>query len=234
MTDKQSNSADSRSESLSDTEVTVNTSRRRLTGAGLGMSAIFTLASRPVLAKQCTSASGFESGNLSQHGTPPQCTGRTPGYWKNPQWASEWPAPYSQGTCVSNNGNGGNGNGNGNGGDFESGGCSNSPENWAGGTAFHPELYGTKFMANNKILTMNQVMVMNDSTYLGITDTHNLGAHIVAALLNAASGKTDGVLTVAQVKNMWQECQQNGYFVPITGVQWTPARVVEYLQSTMI
>lgn len=219
MTDHQSNPSDLRPQPA-DAEVTVNTSRRRLTGAGLGMSAIFTLASRPVLAVQCTSASSAASGNLSQHGTPPQCTGRTPGYWKVAQHGTEWPSPYKQGTCNSSGGG--------------DGGCANSPSNWSGGTTFHPELFGAKFTVNNKSLTMNQVMVMNDSSYPGITDKDNLGAHIVAALLNAASGKTSGVLTVAQVKNMWQECQINGYFEPIAGVKWTPAQVVAYLQSTMI
>lgn len=221
MTDNQSNFSGSQKQSLLDSEVTINTSRRRLTGASLGMSAIFTLASRPVLAVQCTSASSAASGNLSQHGIPTQCTGRTPGYWKVAQHGDEWPSPYKQGTC---NKGGGHGNG----------GCSSSPENWVGGTAFHPELYGTTFIANNKSLTMNQVMIMNDHSYIGITDKDNLGSHIVAALLNAASGKTDGVLTVENVKNMWQECQIKGYFEPIAGVKWTPAQVVAYLQSTMI
>lgn len=223
MVDNKSDSSDPKVQSTPvNSDVALNTSRRRLTGAGLGMSAIFTLASRPVLAVQCASASATASANLSQHGTPPQCTGRTPGYWKNPQWASEWPAPYTQGTCDGNNGNG-NGNG----------GCSNSPDNWVAGTGFHPELYGTKFMVNNNSLSMNQVMVMNDSTYMGLTDKDNLGSHIVAALLNAASGKTDGVLTVAQVKTMWTECQMKGFFEPIAGVKWYPPQVVTYLQSTM-
>lgn len=221
MADNKSNSSDPSQATLPDTVVSVNTSRRRLTGAGLGMSAIFTLASRPVLAIGCASASAAASGNLSQHGIPPQCTGRTPGYWKVAQHGDEWPDPYKQGSCNDN----GNGNGN--------GGCSNSPENWVAGTGFHPELYGTKFMVNNKSLSMNQVMVMNDSSYLGLTDKDNLGSHIVAALLNAASGKTDGVLTVAQVKTMWTECQMKGYFEPIAGVKWSPAQVVTYLQSTM-
>lgn len=221
MTDNKSSPSAQQHQASIDPEIKVNTSRRRLSGAGLGMSAIFTLASRPVLAAQCTSASSAASGNLSQHGIPPQCSGRTPGYWKVAQHGSEWPSPYKQGTCNSSSKGGGDG------------GCSNSPANWVGGTAFHPELFGTKFMVNNKSLTMNQVMVMNDSSYLGLTDQDNLGAHIVAALLNAASGKTDGVLTVAQVKNMWYECQTKGYFQPIAGVQWSSAQVVLYLQSTM-
>ena len=55
--------------------------RRRLTGSALGASAILTLASRPVLAMDCVSPSGFASGNLSQHGTPAVCSGNGPTEW---------------------------------------------------------------------------------------------------------------------------------------------------------
>lgn len=65
----------------------VDQSRRRLTGAALGVSAVFTLASRPVWASQCT-ISGMASGNLSN----PQeiCGGGTPGYWKAPVHLDSW------------------------------------------------------------------------------------------------------------------------------------------------
>ena len=65
----------------------INQSRRKLTGAALGVSAVFTLASRPVWANQCT-ISGMASGNLSQ----PQeiCGGCTPGYWKVPVHLDSW------------------------------------------------------------------------------------------------------------------------------------------------
>lgn len=223
MVDSESNSLESSAQiDAVDAGVTINKSRRRLTGAGVGVSAIFTLASRPVLAIQCVAASAAASGNLSQHGTPPQCVGRTPGFWKVAQHRTEWPSPYQQGTASSSVNA------------FGNGGSSSSPSNWSGGTAFHPEFYGTKFMANNKSLTMNQVMVMNDSSYLGITDKDNLGAHVAAALLNAVSGKTPGVLTVEKVKTMWSECQTKGYFEPIAGVKWSPAQVVAYLKTTMI
>lgn len=59
----------------------IDQSRRRLTGATLGASAIFTLASRPVLAAQCTSASAAASGNLSQHGPVITCSGKTAAIW---------------------------------------------------------------------------------------------------------------------------------------------------------
>ena len=69
----------------------VDVSRRRL-GIGLGASAVFTLASRPVLAGQCMAPSSAASGNLSSHGTPPTCTGLTPA-----QWVSTPPGQYPGG-----------------------------------------------------------------------------------------------------------------------------------------
>lgn len=67
----------------------IDQSRRKLTGAALGVSAIFTLASRPVWANQCT-ISGMASGNLSA----PQvtCEGCTPGFWKQCQHLDAWVA----------------------------------------------------------------------------------------------------------------------------------------------
>jgi hypothetical protein len=58
----------------------IDPTRRKL-GLGLGASAIFTLASRPVLAGQCTTASAAASGNLSQHGPVISCTGKTVATW---------------------------------------------------------------------------------------------------------------------------------------------------------
>lgn len=197
-----------------------NPTRRKLTSVGLGMSAIFTLASRPVLAAQCTSPSAAASGNLSQHGTPVTCTGRTPGYWKQPQHAKAWVAPYSQGTCSGNSGKG-------------STGCMESPEKWTGGTLFHDVFGGSNFKINNKSLSMNQVMIMNNNSYAGLSDPDNLGSHIVAALLNAASGKTDGVLSAMGVIGMWNEWVMKGYFEPSAGAKWTSAQIVAYLQTTM-
>lgn len=196
--------------------VPVDTSRRRLTGAGLGMSAIFTLASRPVLAA-CTSPSAAASVNLSQHGTPTQCSGRTPGYWKNPKKASAWPGPYSQGTCTESKSDKGNG------------GCSSSPSNWTGGTLFHSVFGGAKFQQ----LSLTQVMTLNNNSYQNISDPDNLGAHIAAALLNAASGKTQGVLDESAVIGMWSEWVDKGHFEPSAGVEWKSAKIVMYLQTTM-
>ncbi len=65
----------------------IDTSRRKLTGAALGASAIFTLASRPVWANQC-SISGMASGNISAPRVT--CEGCTPGYWKVCNHFSSW------------------------------------------------------------------------------------------------------------------------------------------------
>jgi len=65
----------------------IDRSRRKLTGAALGVSAVFTLASRPVWANQC-SISGMASGNLSAPKVT--CEGCTPGYWRECQHLREW------------------------------------------------------------------------------------------------------------------------------------------------
>lgn len=69
---------------------TIDHSRRKLSGAALGVTAVFTLASRPVWANQCT-ISGMMSGNLSAP-QGPACQGCTPGYWMVDQHLDSWAA----------------------------------------------------------------------------------------------------------------------------------------------
>lgn len=200
----------------------VNISRRRLTGAGLGMSAIFTLASRPVLAAQCATPSAAASGNLSHHGAPVICQGLTPGFWKQANKSQQWPAPYVQGTCSSLNGS-----------------CNSSPQSWTGGTQFHNVFggggvkTGSSFRVKGVSLSLNQIMVMNNSSYRGLSDPNNLCSHLVAALLNAASLRTSAVLPVATVLGIWNEWVSKGYFEPTAGVKWYAPQIVTYLKSTM-
>jgi hypothetical protein len=219
MSDHTSDTQDTSPAALPDGEI--DPSRRRLAGAALGVSVIFTLASRPVLASnQCLSPSGAVSGNLSQHGTPILCSGRTPGFWK--QKPREWPSPYLPGSCTS-------------------GSACNKVEKWTGGTLFHPLFSGTLFMADvdgnpgspKTSLSMMQVMMMNNgSNPWGLIDPDNLGAHIVAALLNAQRGLTP-VLSVTDVIGIWNEWVSKGYFEPTANVRWNAAQIVEYLKTTM-
>jgi hypothetical protein len=71
-------------------------SRRRLLQGGLAAAPVLmTLVSRPVLARQCTSPSGFVSANASTAGRGVDCMGHTPEYWANPMHFSDWPSGYN-------------------------------------------------------------------------------------------------------------------------------------------
>lgn len=87
MSDRNSDTQDALPETAQDDSV--DHARRKLTGAALGASAVFTLASRPVWANQCT-ISGMASGNLSAPKVT--CHGCTPGYWMQCQHLDSWAA----------------------------------------------------------------------------------------------------------------------------------------------
>ena len=76
-----------------------DTGRRRVLQGSLAAGPVMlTLFNRPALGGNvvgaCTTPSGFVSANVSQHGNPTVCSGRTPGYWKQPQHFGDWVAPY--------------------------------------------------------------------------------------------------------------------------------------------
>ena len=78
--------------------------------------------------------------------------------------------------------------------------------------------------------TMTLVQVLSEGGNAGHFVA--LGRHIVAALLNAAAGKTP-VLTVGMVLDIWNEYAARGYYEPTAGVQWDEEQIVTYLKSTM-
>jgi len=151
----------------------VDHSRRKLAGAALGAGAVFTLASRPVWANQCT-ISGMASGNLS---TPAgvTCAGCTPGYWIN--HPKNWPSDYLPGTCLEcNNGNK----------------CKEWDDDGSS-FPFSSTTYDGK--------TMMQVLAME-----GNEDKFQLGAHAIAALLNAATTYPQGYsfgYSVGDITDLW-------------------------------
>jgi hypothetical protein len=65
--------------------------RRLLQGALASAPVLMTLVSRPVLAAQCTTPSGFVSANASHPGAA-ICSGNGPTSWYNNQ--ASWPSPY--------------------------------------------------------------------------------------------------------------------------------------------
>jgi hypothetical protein len=64
-------------------------------------------------------------------------------------------------------------------------------------------------------------------------DPNNVAMHIMATLLNVRSKKI-GFLTEPQVLAMWYSYAQTGFYTPTIGVSWDGAKIVSYLQSTMI
>lgn len=201
----------------------VDTSRRSFTKSGLVASGVLlTLASRPVLGGgssgggwECKSPSGFLSGNLSQHGTPITCQGRTPGYWgTNTDTSHPWPSPYKTGKCINT-------------------GKTQYYKSWSttNSTMFKDSSLGFNCSYSKSSIyakySMMQVILLG-----GSGDPYQLGAHCVAALLNARMGWTP-VLTEAQVRNIFNEYASKGYFEPAAGVKWYPADIVAYLKSTM-
>jgi len=211
-------------------------SRRKFGKAGLavGSAVILTVASRPVLANygaMCKTPSGFISGNVSQHGNPPPSQGLTPGYWKNHYGTGDWPSPYKCGTLKGTR-------------------CSNW-DSWNNdGTRVCTDYTGGVFRCKSYCSSYATYTVSSYSKKTGYKtttqpyslmqmlwmggsmDQYEFGAHMCAALLNAQHGYTD-CLSVQAVKDMWNECDQKGYYEPTAGVKWYPQDCVAYLKSTM-
>lgn len=211
----------------------VDEGRRRLAKAGLGAGAlIVTMASRSALGCECRSPSGFTSGNLSQHGTPPPCNGRTPGYWgeKNSYGydcqhpAGDWlTAGRCPGVCDD----------------------ANKCNDWTQWHDQSPNYVANKFKddfkcdgylghlkqytegGNTRYFSLMQVIHLP-----GNMDHDQLGAHLCAALLNALSGK-NAFPTAEQVKRIAYEYDTLGYYEPTAGIRWGAADIVNYLKSTM-
>jgi hypothetical protein len=180
-------------------------SRRSFAKSGLAASGVLlTLSSRPVLGELiCKSPSGFESGNLSFHGIPITCAGLLPRVWKD---NTNWPSSYVADTTTTIF--------------TKKKGSITTP---IPGTKFANVFSCIGYGKGYASLTMTEVLKQGDS----------LGAHCVAALLNAASGNKTPVLNVAQVKNIFNEFDLKGYFEPTIGIFWYPDQIVAYLKTTM-
>src|SRR6202171_4386663 len=69
--------------------------RRRFLQGGLAVAPVLmTLVSRPVLAQQCTTPSGFVSLGASTAGRGVLCIGHMPSYWAHPVNFSQWPSGF--------------------------------------------------------------------------------------------------------------------------------------------
>jgi hypothetical protein len=152
----------------------INPSRRKLTGAALGVSAVFTLASRPVWANQCT-ISGMASGNLSAP-KGPSCAGCTPGYWKVDVHLGSW-GPTS----------------------FIPVSLPNKPP----ADTFNAVFRVTQYKRSNGI-PYTLLEVMRELKGSGDPISTNLGFHAVAALLNAAHPNVNYGYTPGEIIDLFR------------------------------
>lgn len=203
MPDRSPDTRNTPSETMQNDEV--NPSRRKLAGAALGVSAIFTLASRPVLAGQCMTPSSAASGNLSTHGTPPNCTGQTPA-----QWVA---------STTSNN---------------EANGFPGGNVNFHLQTT-NPVLNGVfkkGSRANWGNDRLRPVMGAADNGNAS-PSANPISKEFAAALLNIRGGYVPAsVLTETQLIGMWNEWMDTGGFTPTAGATpWNATQIVTYLRT---
>ena len=211
-----------------------------------------TVASRPVLGQTvCLTPSAGMSMPTSGTRTEQVCTGLTPDQWK--AIPDQWPSPYLAGTANSSStvvtsltdvsatstdlqsttttfstttqrrqpsGT-------------TSTGTSTTTTTTTGSsgsteaTLYHCPVtgFGGRVFGHR---TMMDVLGMTD----GGTNVHTLGRYMVAALLNACSGRTP-VLGEDGVRDMWNDLVNRGYYEPAAGMRWDAGDIVSYLQTTM-
>lgn len=174
--------------------------RRRLLRGGLSVAPVLMAsAPRSVMAGgrgACVPASSFASINASRPDQQFTCSGRTPGYWKQPQWFGQWPAP----SCVPTGNN---------------------------ATKFDAVFGGFGGYPGKTLLSVLEL----PGNSMG---RDALARHIVAALLNAKSGKTPAnVLSESRVKTVWSDFVRLGHFEPTAGIKWSADSITQWLKSTM-
>lgn len=197
-----------------------SSSRRRFVAGLATGSILMTVASRPAIAggggkggggkgdwkkgAWCT-PSAWVSGNLSNNHSKQNCGGRSPGYWKTDP--KRWPSKYKAGSCNKGKGT-----------------CTDYKND---GTGFHQYKGGPfagSFFGNK---SMMQVLWLQ-----GHSDPHQLGAHIVAAFLNAATIANYG-MTRSMVVDIWYQLSTQGFYQPSPGAPvMTAEEVVDFIQNT--
>jgi hypothetical protein len=181
--------------------------RRRLTGSALGVSAIFTLASSPVLAGgQCIKPSGFASGNLSGHGTPPTCYGKPPEYWC--QQSVQWPSFCKKGQAFHDI-------------PFRKNGC---------GTTFYKyDSYKKQYTTTVKSC---YEVTQPIPSYCSNRDLYDLGRYCTAACLSISENPNSiPCMTTGDVMSIWQDCTTNGKYEVTANTYWSIAQCRDYIKT---
>jgi hypothetical protein len=180
--------------------------RRMLRGALAVAPVVMTLASRPVIGQvTCMDPSMTATGSLNPSGKAAFSAQVCSGYTPE-QWktlAHQWPEPY----------------------------CATSTDSLGAqqqATKYHCPTTGLNGWTFGD-RTMLEVIDIGEGGGLGAS---SLGRYVVAALLNACSGRTP-VLDETAVRNMWNDVVNQGYYEPTAGIRWTAPEIIAYLKTTM-
>jgi len=206
--------------------------RRILKGAAVAAPLMMTVASRPVLGMgaRCT-PSAWVSGNLSDHGKELRsCGGRSPGYWKNHDWGGTGCYPGSGEWNKWGDNKWGGSRWGGSKRDDKKRSKYNKSE--SDGTPFH------QFSRSGRRRGIFPGRGYKDKTMMevlwskGHEDPDKLGAHIIAAYLNAKTIPEYG-MTPKQVLDMYNQLERRGYYQPGgAGAPMSRQEVVMFIQNT--
>ncbi|MEW6760090.1 MAG: hypothetical protein AB1437_04640 [Pseudomonadota bacterium] len=178
--------------------------RRRFARTGLAGGVILTLVSKPGMAMTCTTTSGFASGPNASISPGASCSGRSPGYWS--RWTGEWEkAGLSTETEFSKV--------------FSCGSTFTVPLATQTLLEVVDQDMGPKHTGKSKGPKTN-------------IDQDNVARHLVAALLNARTGKVPQ-LPEREVMEIWNSYARTQTYSPKKDVVWNGADIVIYLKSTM-
>ena len=221
-------------------------SRRKLLRGGLAAAPVLmTVASRPVLGGTvCATASLTGSLAASHHTSVVICAGLTPEQWKS--LSAQWPSPYSgvsaatsttaatpKSATSTNNAllqqqllaaAGGT--------STSSGTTSSNTPSTSGSsysTGATPYHCSTTGLGGHIFAGKSMIEVIDLMQSGGL---NSLGRYIVAALLNARSGRTP-VLPETTVRAMWNDLINRGYYEPTAGIRWGATEIVGYIKTTI-
>jgi hypothetical protein len=206
---------------------TVDISRRRL-GMGLGVSAVFTLASRPVLAAQCMAASAAASGNLSSPGSLAICTGLTPAQWVA---LAQSAMPNDPNNSTQNSFPGGNVK-------FHDVLASGSSANWGNDTRLYVVMAtGIGATVNSRrggFLGSPANSNASGPTSLSVAANgpNPISMEFAATLLNIRDSRIPtNVLNETDLIGMWNEWLTTNLYAPMAGATWDGDQIVGYLRT---
>jgi hypothetical protein len=226
-----------------DSPVPQSGSRRKLLRGGLAAGPVLmTVASRPVLGQVACTASAITSINM-QSSLNHNCTitsGLSPEKWKS--LAAQWPSPYSgvaaatttstvtpKSTTTTNNALLQQQLAAAAGGTTTSSGTTTSGSSYYASNTATPYHCSTTGLGGHVFAGKSMVEVID---LLQSSGLNSLGRYIVAALLNAHSGRTP-MLTETNVRAMWNDLINRGYYEPTAGIRWGAAEIVAYIKTTI-